>query len=227
MVALVGRRTFHRSAARRASCSPYLAEDVAKYYRWSNRTREELFASFASGSAVIAYNTSLVKAEEAPKSFADLLDPAELGKICKAHPGYSGTIMTASFQIQRDPAGTIWRSSPSSASCGCSRHLIRRRSRRSASALQADGNEYNILQIRGGAAGRWSRSAAEGTPLVVGLNAIFKNAPNLNAGAAHVHELLLHGRCQPAHLRCRRPAHRPPRRFTRSPAASPSRRSRP
>ena len=35
----------------------------------------------------IAYNTNLVKKEEAPKSFADLLDPKWAGKIVKAHPG--------------------------------------------------------------------------------------------------------------------------------------------
>src|SRR3569832_1659892 len=42
----------------------------------------------------LVYNTKLVKAEDAPKSFADLLDPKWQGKMVKAHPGYSGTIMT-------------------------------------------------------------------------------------------------------------------------------------
>ena len=50
----------------------------------------------------IAYNTNLVKAEDAPKSFNDLLDPKWKGKIVKAHPGYSGTIMTATFEMVRD-----------------------------------------------------------------------------------------------------------------------------
>ena len=45
----------------------------------------------------IAYNTNLVKKEDAPKSFADLLDPKWAGKMVKGHPAYSGTIMTATF----------------------------------------------------------------------------------------------------------------------------------
>ena len=50
----------------------------------------------------IAYNTNLVKKEDAPKSFKDLLDPKWAGKMVKAHPAYSGTIMNATFQIARD-----------------------------------------------------------------------------------------------------------------------------
>ena len=61
-----------------------------------------MFASFRVWLCVIGYNTKLVKAEEAPKSFADLLDPKWMGKIVKAHPGYSGTIMTATYQMARD-----------------------------------------------------------------------------------------------------------------------------
>ena len=43
-----------------------------------------------------------MKTEEAPKSYADLLDPKWAGKIVKAHPGYSGTILTATYQMARD-----------------------------------------------------------------------------------------------------------------------------
>ena len=50
----------------------------------------------------IAYNTKLVKPEDAPKSYADLLDPKWAGKMVKGHPAYSGTIMTATFQLVRE-----------------------------------------------------------------------------------------------------------------------------
>ena len=101
----------------------------------STRIADGQFASFRVWLSIIAYNTNLVKAEDAPKSFADLLDPKWKGKIVKAHPGYSGTIMTATYQMQRDLGWELLRdSSPSRTSCRCSRPPIRRRSSISASA---------------------------------------------------------------------------------------------
>src|SRR6185369_16065311 len=61
-----------------------------------------MYATSCAWMEVIGYNTNLVKPEEAPKSFADLLDPKWVGKMVKAHPAYSGTIMTATFQIVRE-----------------------------------------------------------------------------------------------------------------------------
>src|SRR6202790_3078821 len=82
--------------------APYVPEDVAKFYPAEHKDIDGQFASWRVWLSIIAYNTNLVKAEEAPKSFADLLDPKWKGKIAKAHPGYSGTIMTATYQMQRD-----------------------------------------------------------------------------------------------------------------------------
>ena len=82
--------------------APYLPDDVARHYPAEQRDADGMFASWRASLSVIGYNTKLVKAEDAPKSFADLLDPKWSGKIVKAHPGYSGTILTATFQISRD-----------------------------------------------------------------------------------------------------------------------------
>src|SRR3569832_1211818 len=80
----------------------YVPEDVAKFYPPEHRDPDWQFASWRIWLSIIAYNTYMVKAEDAPKSFADLLDPKWKGKIVKAQPGYSGTIMTATYQMQRD-----------------------------------------------------------------------------------------------------------------------------
>src|SRR5581483_9510932 len=57
--------------------------------------------SFRVWFCIIAYNTNLVKKEDAPKSFTDLLDPKWKGKLVKAHPGYSGTIVTATLAVSK------------------------------------------------------------------------------------------------------------------------------
>src|SRR6185503_465197 len=82
--------------------APYVPEEVAKHYPPEHKDPDGLFASYRVYLCCMGYNTSLVKAEEAPTSFADILDPKWKGKIVKAHPGYSGTILTATFQTARD-----------------------------------------------------------------------------------------------------------------------------
>src|SRR2546430_9518145 len=87
--------------------APYVPEDVAKFYPAEHKDADGQFASFRVWLSIIAYNTNLVKAEEAPKSFADLLDPKWKGKIVKAHPGYSGTIMTYTYNSLHELVWTV------------------------------------------------------------------------------------------------------------------------
>src|SRR6185437_8325698 len=160
---------------------PYVPEDVAKYPA-EHRDIDGQFASFRVWLSIIAYNTNMVKAEEAPKSFADLLDPKWKGKIVKAHPGYSGTIMTATYQMQRDLGWSFFEQLAkqnimqvqSSADPPKKLDLGER-------AVMADGNEYNIFQMK--EAGRPVEPvyATEGSPLIIGPNGVFKDAPNPNA----------------------------------------------
>jgi iron(III) transport system substrate-binding protein len=48
--------------------APYVPEDVARYFPEEHRDPDGLFASFRLGLNVIGYNTTLVKAEDAPRS---------------------------------------------------------------------------------------------------------------------------------------------------------------
>jgi iron(III) transport system substrate-binding protein len=68
--------------------------DVARFWPKEYKDPDGQFAAYRAHLSVIAYNTKLVRKEDAPKSHADLLDPKWDSKLVKGHPGYSGTIMT-------------------------------------------------------------------------------------------------------------------------------------
>jgi iron(III) transport system substrate-binding protein len=162
--------------------APFVPEDVAKFYPPEHRDADGLYASFRIGLCIIAYNSSLVKAEDAPKSFADLLDPKWKGKIVKAHPGYSGTIMTSTFQMVRELGwGYFEKLAQQSVMQVQSSADPPKKLALGERAVQADGNEYNIFQLKEGGRPVETVYATEGTPLVVGPNAVFKAAPNPNA----------------------------------------------
>ena len=123
-----------------------------------------------------------MKAEDAPKGFNDLLDPKWTGKIVKAHPGYCGTIMTATQQLSRDLGWSYFEKlakqkvmqvqsaadPPKKVSAG-------------ERAVMADGTEYmvNLLKARGEPVEEVY--AVEGTPLITGPSAVLARAANPNA----------------------------------------------
>jgi iron(III) transport system substrate-binding protein len=123
-----------------------------------------------------------VKKEEAPKSYADLLDPKWAGKIVKAHPSYSGTILTATYQIARDIGWSYYEKlalqrvmQVQSATDPPKKLALGER------AIMAEGGEYVALQLKEQGDPIEIVYPSEGTPLIVGPNAVFKNAPNPNA----------------------------------------------
>ena len=82
--------------------APYVPEDAARHLPTDQIDADGMYATAFALLSPIGYNTNLVKPEEAPKSFADLLDPRWKGRIIKANPAYSGTILTATFELARD-----------------------------------------------------------------------------------------------------------------------------
>jgi iron(III) transport system substrate-binding protein len=162
--------------------APYLPEDMAKHYPAEHKDPDGTFASFRVFLCPIAYNTNLVKREEAPKSYADLLDSKWTGKIVKAHPGYSGTILTATYQMSRDLGWPYFEKlaqqkimQVQSASDPPKKLALGER------AIMADGVEYVLFQLKEKGDPIEIIYPTEGTPLIIGPNAVFKNAPNPNA----------------------------------------------
>src|SRR5246127_2080007 len=81
---------------------PYLPEEVARHFPADQIDPDGTHATVCAWIEAIGYNTDLVRREEAPKGYADLLDPKWRGKIVKAHPGYSGAILTTTYILSRD-----------------------------------------------------------------------------------------------------------------------------
>ena len=162
--------------------APVMPEDVAKHYAPAYRDPDGLFAAWRITLSPIAYNTKLVTAAEAPKSFADLLDPKWSGKIVKAHPGYSGTILTQTFQVSRDVGWSYFEKlalqkvmQVQSATDPPNKVVSGER------PIMSDGTEYNVLLLKASGAPIEVVYPSEGTPLVIGPSGVMKNAPNPNA----------------------------------------------
>ncbi len=162
--------------------APYVPEEVARHYPAEHKDPDGLFASYRVFLCVMARNTDLVKEADAPKSYADLLDPKWAGKIVKAHPGYSGTILTATHQTARDVGWDYFEKlarqrvmQVQSASDPPKKLALGER------AIMADGIEYGVFQLRESGKPVDVIYPAEGTPLIIGPNGVLKNAPNPNA----------------------------------------------
>jgi iron(III) transport system substrate-binding protein len=173
--------------------SPFVPEDVAKYFPEPYRDPDGMFATTRIWLSSIAYNTNLVKPEHAPKSFADLLDPKWAGKMVKGHPAYSGTIMTATFQMVRELGWEYFEKlskqrvmqvqsstdPPKKLSLG-------------ERAVMADGNEYGIVLLKEAGQPVEPVYPTEGTPTISGPTGIFASAPHPNA--AKLFQAWLHTR---------------------------------
>ena len=162
--------------------APYLPDDVAKHFPADQFDPEGLYATACGWIEAIGYNTDQVKPEDAPKSYADLLDPKWQGKIVKAHPGYSGAIMTATFVLSRELGWTFFEKlaqqkvlQVQSAADPPKKLLLGER------AVMADGNDYNLLLLKDEGKPVEVVYAAEGAPLIIVPSGVFRNAPNPNA----------------------------------------------
>jgi iron(III) transport system substrate-binding protein len=156
--------------------------EVAKNWPADAKDPDGYYAAYRAHLSVIGYNTQQVKAEDAPKSHADLLNPKWRGRMVKAHPGYSGTIMTGTDVLSRALGWEYFeklgkqRVMQVQSSTEPPKKLAQ-----GERSIQADGNEYNMFSLKESGVPVEIVYATEGTPIAIGHAAILKNAPHPNA----------------------------------------------
>jgi iron(III) transport system substrate-binding protein len=160
----------------------YLPEDVVKYYDKKYYDPEGFELVTRVLVSPFGINTNLVKMDDAPKSFADLLDPKWSGKMVKAHPAYSGTIMNATFEIARDLGWGYFEKlakqnilQVQSATDTPKRIVLGER------AIMIDGAGYLVIRDKEAGKPVDVIYPAEGTPLATSPSVLMKGAPNPNA----------------------------------------------
>ena len=169
---------------------PYVPEEIAKNLPHDRINPDGTSATVCSWFSVIGYNTELVKPEDAPKSYADLLDPKWKGKIVKGHPSYSGAILTATYQISRDLGWSYFEKLAQqnvmqlqSAAEPPRKVALGERS------VQADGNDYSLFLYRDAGRPVQAVYASEGTPQIIVETGIFRSSQNPNAARLFQHFL--------------------------------------
>jgi iron(III) transport system substrate-binding protein len=162
--------------------APYVPGDVAKHFPADQADPDGLYATSCAWLEVIGYNTALVKREDAPSSYADLLDPKWQGKIVKGHPGYSGAVLTATFILKRDLGWPYLEKlaqqkimQVQSAADPPKKIVLGER------AIMADGNDYNLVLLKDQGKPVEAVFPAEGSPLIIVPSGVFRSAPNPNA----------------------------------------------
>ena len=162
--------------------APYVPEDVARHLPAEQVDVDGMYATVFAMLSPIGYNTNLVKPEDAPKSFADLLDPRWKGKIVKGHPDYSGTILTATFQIARDLGWSYFEKLAQQKVIQVQSALDPpHKLALGESAVQADGAGSSLLLLKERGAPVEAVYATEGTPVASAPSGVFQSAPNPNA----------------------------------------------
>ena len=178
------------------------------------------YAVWRASLSVMGYNTNLVKADEAPKGYVDLLDPKWKGKLTKAHPSYSGTSLTGTYAITKALGWDyLEKLSKQDVQQLQSTTATPKSIASGERAVMVDGNEYNMfieIQAKSPVAIIYAK---EGTPFVTSPTAIFASAPHPNAArvlqnflyTAKVQQLLVdQGGLRSVHPDVKEPANRTP-----------------
>jgi iron(III) transport system substrate-binding protein len=161
--------------------APHTPPDV-KRFAAQYKDPDGYFATWRATLSVMAYNTKLVPEGDAPRSYADLLDPKWKGKLTKAHPGYSGTALTGTYALVK---ALGWDYLEKLSKQGVQQLQSTTATPKSIAsgerAVMVDGNEYNMFIEIDRKSPVKIVYAKEGTPFVSSPTAIFADAPHPNA----------------------------------------------
>ncbi|TAJ42166.1 MAG: extracellular solute-binding protein [Reyranella sp.] len=161
---------------------PFVTVDIAENVPAEQRDPDGTWVNQRTHLSAIAYNTSLVKPEDAPKGFKDLLDPKYAAKMVKAHPGYSGTIMTATQQLAQALGWEYFEKLAKQKVLQVqSATEPPKKIEAGERAIAVDGSDYLFWMAKERGAPIQVVHAVEGTPLITNPMAVFKAAPNPNA----------------------------------------------
>lgn len=161
---------------------PMVPQEVADKWPAEERDPDGNFAAYRAHLSVIAYRTDLMTEAEAPKTWEDLLDPRFKDKMVKAHPGYSGTVMTSTFVLSQLLGWEYFEKlGKQNIMQVQSSTEPPKKLAQGERALQVDGNEYNVFRLIEEGKPIKIIYPEQGTPLAVGNAAVLKQAPNPNA----------------------------------------------
>ena len=157
-------------------------EDIERYWPPQFRDPDGTFATWRATLSPIAYNASLVKPAEAPQSWADLLQPRWKGKLVKAHPAYSGSEMTADYELMKAFGwGYLQKLGTQSIMQVQSSTEPPKVISRGEQPVMVGGNEYVVFQLQAQGSPLGIIYPREGTPFETSPAAVLKNAPHPNA----------------------------------------------
>jgi iron(III) transport system substrate-binding protein len=162
--------------------APFVPEDVARHWGPADRDPDGLYASFRTSLSPIGVNTKLVKSENFPKSFEDLLDPRWRGKMVKAHPGYSGVVMTTTFLFVRELGwGYLEKLGQQKVMHVQSATEPAKKLAQGERAVAVDGSDYVLLDLQEKGNPVAPIYPEAGTPLVPIPSGVLAKAPHPNA----------------------------------------------
>jgi len=169
---------------------PYVPEQVM---RWPDAARDPAGFYTIQNIAlmVIGFNNKMVVAEQAPKSYEDLLTRRWHAKLVKVNPSDSGAGMASTFVLNRDLGWGFWERL-------AQQNVLQVRTGAEAPAklvnsdrwAMVDGTEQAALRLRASGAPISIVHAKEGTPVAPSGTALFKEAPHPNAGRVFVNWLM-------------------------------------